>query len=49
MSLDLDLSFLHIPRDGGVMEKGEKLDTLWEVPDDLWEGIEPIVWELDPP
>jgi putative transposase len=31
------------------MEKGEKLDTLWEVPDDLWEEIEPIIWELDPP
>jgi putative transposase len=49
MNLDLDLCFLHIPRDGGVMEKGEQLDTIWEVPDDLWEEIEPIIWELDPP
>jgi hypothetical protein len=24
------------------MEKGEQLDTIWEVPDDLWEEIEPI-------
>ena len=33
----------------GVMENSEQLDTIWEVPDDLWEEIEPIIWELDPP
>lgn len=33
----------------GVMEKGEKLDTIWAVPDDLWEEIESIIMELDPP
>jgi putative transposase len=33
----------------GVMEKGEELDTIWKVPDDLWEEIEPIILELDPP
>jgi putative transposase len=31
------------------MEKGEQLDTIWEVPDDLWEEIEPIILELDSP
>lgn len=31
------------------MEKGETLDTIWEVPDDLWAEIEPIILELDPP
>ena len=31
------------------MEKRETLDTIWEVPDDLWEQVEPIIRELDPP
>jgi putative transposase len=31
------------------MEKGEKLDTIWEVPDELWEEIESLIMELDPP
>jgi putative transposase len=31
------------------MEKGEKLETIWEVPDELWEEIEAIIMELDPP
>ena len=31
------------------MEKGTILDTIWEVPDDLWEEIEPIILELDSP
>ncbi len=31
------------------MENRETLDTIWEVPDDLWEDIEPIILELDPP
>lgn len=33
----------------GGMEKGEQLDTIWEVPDDLWEVIEPMIAEFDPP
>ncbi len=31
------------------MEKQEILETIWEVPDDLWEEIEPIILEIDPP
>lgn len=32
------------------MAKGKKQPpTLWEVPDDLWERIEPLINELDPP
>ena len=31
------------------MEKGETLDTIWEVPDDLWAEIQPLVLKLDPP
>ena len=31
------------------MSKRETLDTIWEVPDDLWERIEPIILEEDPP
>ena len=31
------------------MKKGETLDTIWEVPDELWERIEPIILEEDPP
>jgi putative transposase len=31
------------------VEKGTILDTIWEVPDDLWEEIEPIILELDSP
>ena len=31
------------------MEKVEELDTIWEVPDDPWEEIAPIIRELDPP
>ncbi len=31
------------------MEKGTILDTIWEVPDDLWEEIGPVVLEMDPP
>lgn len=31
------------------MEKRKTLDTIWEVPDQLWEQIEPIILEQDPP
>ena len=31
------------------MSKQNGLDTIWEVPDDLWEEIEPVITELDPP
>ena len=30
------------------MGKRKTLDTIWEVPDDLWEQIEPLLLELDP-
>ena len=30
------------------MKKREMLDTIWEVPDELWERIEPIILEKDP-
>ena len=31
------------------MEKQETLETIWEVPDDLWDEIQSIVLEIDPP
>ena len=31
------------------MGKKEALPTIWEIPDDLWEQIEPALLELDPP
>jgi hypothetical protein len=31
------------------MRKRETLDTIWEVPDELSERIEPIILEEDPP
>jgi len=31
------------------MEKQETLDTIWEVPDELWEMVEPIIFEMDSP
>jgi putative transposase len=31
------------------MGKTGALDTIWEVPDDLWAEIEPVLGELDPP
>ena len=31
------------------MKKQETLDTVWKVPDDLWEEIEPVVLEMAPP
>ena len=31
------------------MKKQETLGTIWEVPDELWERVEPIIREADPP
>ena len=31
------------------MGKSESLPTIWEIPDDLWQRIEPVILELDPP
>ncbi len=31
------------------MGKQETIVTIWEVPDELWERIEPIILEADPP
>ena len=33
----------------GPHGKQETLETIWEVPDELWERIEPIILEEDPP
>ena len=32
-----------------MMGKSETLPTIWELPDDLWERIEPVILEFDPP
>ena len=29
--------------------KSETLATIWEVPNDLWEQIHPVILEMDPP
>ena len=31
------------------MPEGKSLDTLWEIPDELWEEIAPLIADLDPP
>ncbi len=31
------------------MGKSETLPTIWEIPDDLWERIHPVILEMDPP
>ena len=31
------------------MGKSESLPTIWEIPDDLWQRIEPVILKLDPP
>ena len=31
------------------MDKTEHLDTIWEVPDELWTKVEQVLAELDPP
>ena len=30
------------------MGKRESLPTIWEIPDDLWQRIEPVILVLDP-
>ena len=32
-----------------MMGKSASLPTIWEVPDDLWEQINPVIVEMDPP
>ena len=29
--------------------KSEALPTIWEIPDDLWSRIHPVILEMDPP
>ena len=31
------------------MVEGKPLPAIWDVPDDLWERIEPVILQLDPP
>ena len=31
------------------MGKSDTLPTIWEIPDDLWEQIHPVILEMDPP
>lgn len=31
------------------MDKKDRLDTIWEVPDELWAEVEQVLGELDPP
>ena len=31
------------------MGKSVSLPTIWAIPDDLWQRIEPVILELDPP
>ena len=33
----------------GKAKPKKKIDTIWRVPDALWELIEPLIQELDPP
>jgi len=32
-----------------LIGKRETLPTIWEVPDDLWEQLPPVIVEMDPP
>ena len=32
-----------------MMGKSETLPTIWEIPDDLWDQIHPVILEMDPP
>ena len=29
--------------------KSDTLPTVWEIPDDLWKQIHPVILEMDPP
>lgn len=41
---------MHLPaRMGQRKQRNQALPTIWHVPDDLWDIIEPILTELDPP
>ena len=31
------------------MRQVEPLETIWEIPDDLWEKVEPVILEGTPP
>jgi len=31
------------------MREAQPLETIWEIPDDLWEKIEPVILEGNPP
>ena len=31
------------------MGKSQALPTIWEIPDDLWNQIHPVILEMDPP
>jgi len=33
----------------GKKRQTEAIDTIWHVPDELWELLEPLIHELDPP
>jgi putative transposase len=33
----------------GKAKQAEELDTIWQVPDKLWELLAPLIQELDPP
>ncbi len=45
---DDSYGFSKIIGGGNRMEKQETLGTIWEVSDELWEQIEPIILEEDP-
>jgi transposase len=31
------------------MGRGNTLPTIWEIPDDLWEQIHPVILQMEPP
>jgi putative transposase len=33
----------------GKAKRAKKIDTIWRVPDALWELLEPLIQEVDPP
>ena len=32
-----------------MMGRSETLPTIWEIPDDLWEQVHPVILQMDPP